>query len=244
LDKIIKDKIEKGLQRNEKNIKDHEFIFELVNNDEIPKLGDRDSANALIQQFYNGIENVLNILLKDSGKHIANGMQWHSDLLNTVFNPDNSGKSILNNKYKEKLREYMSMRHKIRHSYTEDIKWNNVKLLIKDLKEIFSDVKQDINKYIDMNIKDDNINITDCIKHHSGAKELKDLIGHITDVTEIEKYNDKTSKLTFKDEKGKDIFVLQQKTGIGFDFLHFEKDFNKESALILINQLNKSKSGK
>lgn len=242
MDNITKAKIENELKRNENNIKDHEFIFELVHNNETPTLGDRDSANALIQQFYNGIETALNIILKDNGKKITNGTQWHSDLLNTVFNIDNNGKSILNNKYKEKLKEYMSMRHKIRHSYTEDIQWDNVKLLIKDLKDIFSNVKQDINTYIDKNIKNDNINITDCIKHHSATKELKGLIGNITVGIKTEKYNNKISKLKFKDNKGKDIFVLQQKTDVGFEFFHFEKDFNKESAINFLKKFNKSRN--
>ena len=243
MDNKIKNKIDEEFDRNEKNIKDHEFIFELLTNNNIPDLNDRDSANALIQQFYNGIERVFNIILKDSGKFITNGTQWHTDILNTVFAIDEKGNSILDNKYKEQLKEYMYMRHRIRHSYTEDIKWNNVKLLIKNLKNIFNNIKDDVNKYINLNINNDNINITDCIKRYSATKELKDLIGSKTLVTEIEKYNDKISKLKFKDDKKIDIFVLQRKTNINYEFLHFKKDFNKESALILLKQLNTSRGG-
>jgi hypothetical protein len=243
LDNVIKSKIKKELKRNADNIKNHEFIFELVDNGETPTLGDRDSANALLQQFYNGIETVFNIILKDKGENITNGTRWHSDVLNAVFNVDKEGNSILNNQYKEQLKEYMSIRHKIRHSYTEDIKWDNVEILINNLKIMFNNINNDVNKYIDLHINDDNIKITDCKKHHSASNELKVLIENKTVVTEIEKYNEKIKKLHFKDEKGKDVFVLQQKTNIGFEFLHFDKNFSKESALTLLNQLNTSRDG-
>jgi len=240
---MIKNKIKEEFKRNEKNIKDHEFIFELLTNNNVPNLNDRDSANALIQQFYNGIERVFNLILKDSGKSITNGTQWHIDLLNIVFTVDEKGNSILNNKYKEQLKEYMYMRHRIRHSYTEDIKWDNVKILIENLKNIFNNIKEDVNNYDNLNIKDDNIKITDCINQYSASNELNILLGNETNVIEIEKYNDKIKKLYFKDEKGKDIFVLQQRRNTGFEYLYFEKNFSKESALNLLDKLNTSRGG-
>lgn len=81
------------------------------------------------------------------------------------------------------------------------------------------------------------------IKYHAVSCELKDLIDDITKITELEKYNSKITKLTYKNKNGTDIYVLQRKKGSIIDLWYFneDNDFNKIQALKFIKDWDEKK---
>jgi hypothetical protein len=58
---------------------------------------------------------------------------------------------IFNDDIKDKLEEYLSYRHFIRHSYSSELKWNEMAPLVKELDEIWKIIKSNFEKFLENN---------------------------------------------------------------------------------------------
>jgi len=135
-------------------------------------------------------------------------------------------------------------------SYINPYTWKDVIMIRNDIlvsdvpKYIQSAVKNYNNLYKDnkkcfFNIFKSNNNVSiKHLKYNTGNKDIKETIGNITKITELENYDEKTKKLTYKNQKEKDIYVLQRYNGIYYDIWHFNKNFNKNQAEIFIQEWN------
>jgi len=138
-------------------------------------------------------------------------------------------------------------------SYINPYTWKDVIMIKNDIlvsdvpKYIQSEVKN-YNKLYENNKKyvfnvfktDNNLNIKH-EKYDTSYKELKEITGNITKVTELEIYDEQTKKLTYKNQKGKDIYVLQRNNGIHYDIWHFNRNFDKQQALQFIQNWDSNK---
>jgi len=58
---------------------------------------------------------------------------------------------ILNDDIKEKLEEYLSFRHFIRHSYSSELKWKEMAPLVEDINEIWDKIKSNFEMFLENN---------------------------------------------------------------------------------------------
>jgi len=58
---------------------------------------------------------------------------------------------IINNGLKNKLEKYLLFRHFIRHSYSSELDWNEMGILIKEINEVWEIIKEDFKKFINNN---------------------------------------------------------------------------------------------
>jgi hypothetical protein len=58
---------------------------------------------------------------------------------------------ILRNDIKKPLEKYMYFRHFIRHSYSSELDWGEMEILIKNLEEIWKAIKTDFELFIKSN---------------------------------------------------------------------------------------------
>jgi len=128
-----------------------EAEFENVEN-VLSKLPDADSLKTLsplelagvctfLQNFYNGIENILKQITLSLGKNIPSGPSWHRDLLNIAMNSGIISKSIA-----DEIRKYLAFRHFISHGYAFDLDADRIEPLLKEIHNIFSNLKSEIQK--------------------------------------------------------------------------------------------------
>jgi len=82
---------------------------------------------------------------------LPNDLRWHKTLLEMAFGTNSQNLKIFRNDIKEKLDDYLSFRHFIRHSYSSDLKWNVMGPLIKEIEDIWQIIKTDFRIFIENN---------------------------------------------------------------------------------------------
>jgi hypothetical protein len=70
-------------------------------------------------------------------KKIPNDSRWHKTLFEVMFGQNSKNAIILRNDIKEQMEKYMYFRHFIRHSYSSELKWNEMETLVKNLDGIW-----------------------------------------------------------------------------------------------------------
>jgi hypothetical protein len=81
----------------------------------IPDIIEKSAVALLLQSSYNGIENILIIIVKYFDGKLPNGSKWHKELLERAFEESEKHKQIFRGEIKIILNDYMSMRHFIIH---------------------------------------------------------------------------------------------------------------------------------
>jgi hypothetical protein len=110
------------------------------------------SAAALfLHSFYNGIESIVLMILKNINEDIPNGFQWHKELFEKTFETTDKRTIIFRKEYKKQFVEYLTFRHFIRHAYGPDIDWKRLKPLINNAEEMWKIIEKDIQQFIKNN---------------------------------------------------------------------------------------------
>ena len=150
MDRKVKIKIEHEISRIEKQISDAKPLLDLCKIKE-PDFIEITAAAQILHSFYNGVESVVVLIFKGSGVSLPNDIRWHKTLFEMTFGNNSKNINILSDDIKSKMQNYLSYRHFIRHSYSSELKWDEMKLLINELEETWSVIKDDFEKFIDGN---------------------------------------------------------------------------------------------
>ena len=96
-------------------------------------------VSALLQNFYNGVENVLKQGLAAKSAEIPAGTTWHRDLLN-------AGRlaSLISTETMTDLAPYLAFRHFASHGYAIDLNPAKLLTLVEELDSIFERFKSEI----------------------------------------------------------------------------------------------------
>jgi hypothetical protein len=116
-----------------------------------PDFIEMQAAAMVVHSFYNGIENILTLLLKGEGKKLPNGTHWHAELLEMAFVSDENNNSVFRKELRNTLREYMRFRHFVRHNYAFRIDWEQMEELTKSMVKTWNMAKEDLNNYLTAN---------------------------------------------------------------------------------------------
>ena len=110
------------------------------------------SASAMfLHSFYNGIENILRLIIQFYDKNLPNNIKWHTELLEKAFILNENRKNIFQKEIQEKIEEYLKFRHFVRHSYGFQLEWERMEDLINDINDFWTNVKEDILVFIENN---------------------------------------------------------------------------------------------
>jgi hypothetical protein len=150
LDETLKIKIEHEISRINKLITEAKPLLDLCKIKE-PDFIEITAAAQIFHSFYNGVESVIIIFFKNLGEKLPNDIHWHKTLFEMAFGNNSKSIKIFNGDKKETLEEYLSYRHFIRHSYSSELKWNEMSLLVKELDEIWLKVRSDFENFISSN---------------------------------------------------------------------------------------------
>ena len=96
-----------------------------------------------IHNFYNGIENILNQILKEKNVMVPKTESWHKDLLVKSVE-----QAIISEQLKIDLSEYLAFRHFFVHAYGFMLKEEDLILLINNIDQVFVTFKDNIEKYL------------------------------------------------------------------------------------------------
>ena len=110
------------------------------------------SATALLlHSFYNGIENILRLIIKFYDTELPTDTKWHMELLEKAFVPNKNRKEIFDTELQGTLEEYLKFRHFVRHSYGFQLDWERMEDLVTGIVNIWDKVKNNINKFMENN---------------------------------------------------------------------------------------------
>ena len=100
-------------------------------------------VGALLQSFYNGIENILKQLAHWRGRDLPEGPSWHRDLLNSV-----QSDGIISQQTAADLKQYLAFRHFFSHSYAIQLDAEKTKPLVRDAGAVYEHLKCDIRNLV------------------------------------------------------------------------------------------------
>jgi len=150
LDEKLKIKIEHEISRIEKQITDAKPLLDLCKIKE-PDFVEITATAQILHSFYNGVESVIMLFIKNSGEKLPNDIHWHKTVFEMAFGKNSKKIKIINDDIKEKLEDYLSYRHFIRHSYSSELKWKEMAPLVKELDETWKTIKSNFEMFIENN---------------------------------------------------------------------------------------------
>jgi hypothetical protein len=147
LDNNLKEKIEHEILRIEKLLYNAKPLLNSCKMQE-PNFVETTAIAQILHSFYNGVESVVILFLKSINEKVPNDIRWHKTLFEITFGENSRHIVILRPDIKEQMEKYMYFRHFIRHSYSSELKWNEMETLVTNLEETWKTIKIDFDLFI------------------------------------------------------------------------------------------------
>jgi hypothetical protein len=146
----VREKIEHEISRIDKLLNDAKPLLDLCKLKE-PDFVEITATAQILHSFYNGVESVVILFLKNIHEKVPNDSRWHKTLFEITFGQNSKNIKILRNDIKEQMEKYMYFRHFIRHSYSSELVWSEMEALVKNLDEMWKIIKIDFELFIKSN---------------------------------------------------------------------------------------------
>lgn len=147
MDNLIKEQLKYKIEDIDKLFNEYELIFIKVENNE-PDLFDMTVLGSVLHSFYNGLENIFEIIAKNIDESVPTGNKSHQELLHQMASENSERKEVLKEDLYIKLREYATFRHFYRHTYSFQLNWDKMKPLVENVFPIWKEVKESLNSFI------------------------------------------------------------------------------------------------
>jgi len=150
LDNGIKTKVLFEVSQIDKLLDSSKPLFDLCNL-KVPDFIEMSACAMILHSFYNGIENILRLIIKHYDGQLPNSYKWHMELLEKAFAAEENRKQIFTNDLQKILEEYLKFRHFVRHSYGFQLEWERTEDLVKGINKAWENIKNNINNFIENN---------------------------------------------------------------------------------------------
>jgi hypothetical protein len=150
LDNTIIQKIQFEIEQINKLIKESTPIFDLCKVRE-PDFVEKCGIAMILQSFYNGIEKIMLLIVKNKDSKLPNGIKWHKELFDCTFTKTEYRTKVFGNELGESLNDYLQFRHLTRHTYGFQLTWEKMEDLLFNMNMIWDKVKEDIKIFIENN---------------------------------------------------------------------------------------------
>ena len=140
MDKIIEEQIKFKLNDIDRLFSEYELIFEKIKVEE-PDLFDMTILGSVLHSFYNGLENIFEIIAKNIDNNVPSGNKSHQELLHQMASENGFRHEIISEDLYLKLREYATFRHFYRHAYSFQLNWEKMKPLVENISSVWKETK-------------------------------------------------------------------------------------------------------
>jgi predicted RNA methylase len=150
LDNVITQKILFEIEQIDELIHESSPLFDLCKIRE-PDFVERCGIAMILHSFYNGIENILLLIIKNKDTVLPNEVKWHKELFAKAFETTKNRSQIFRKELRESLNDYLQFRHFVRHSYGFQLKWEKMKNMLFSMNITWENIKEDITTFIKNN---------------------------------------------------------------------------------------------
>lgn len=147
MDNILKEQIKFKINDIDKLFSEYELIFEKIKCG-TPDLFDMTILGSVLHSFYNGIENIFEIIAKNIDKEVPSGNKSHQQLLHQMASENDYRKEIIGEELYVRLKEYATFRHFYRHAYSFQLNWEKMKPLIDNLFDVWNETKKGLENFV------------------------------------------------------------------------------------------------
>ena len=148
MDEPIKIKMRHEISRIEKLISDVEPLLKLCKLKE-PDIIEISAAAQVLHSFYNGIESILILFFKYLNEKLPNDLKWHKTLFEMAFGNNSQNIRIFGDEIKKDLEKCLLYRHFIRHSYSSELNWEQMKPMVNGLNDTWNKVQAYFENFIE-----------------------------------------------------------------------------------------------
>lgn len=149
MDNLIKEQIKFKIKDIDKLFEEYELIFLKIKT-ETPDLFDMTILGSVLHSFYNGLENIFEIIAKNVDNKVPSGNKSHQELLHQMASENSYRNEILDEELYLKLREYATFRHFYRHAYSFQLNWEKMRYLVENIDEVWGKVKVALEDFINI----------------------------------------------------------------------------------------------
>ena len=96
---------------------------------------------SVLHSFYNGLENIFEIIAKNVDKEVPTGNKSHQELLRQMALKKEHRNEIIDEETYLSLREYATFRNFYRHAYSFQLNWEKMKPLVENVFSVWEAVK-------------------------------------------------------------------------------------------------------
>ena len=147
MDNVIKEQIKFKINDIDKLFSEYDLIFKKIET-QAPDLFDMTILGSVLHSFYNGLENIFEIIAKNIDGNVPNGNKSHQELLHQMASENSKRNEVLNEDLYLKLREYATFRHFYRHAYFFQLNWEKMNPLIDNLHMVWNEVRLNLENFI------------------------------------------------------------------------------------------------
>jgi hypothetical protein len=105
------------------------------------------TGGSILHDFYTGAEKIFEMVANTIDKRVPSGMKWHAELLNQMtLNIPGLRSPIISKDTAMMLEEYLRFRHLFRKIYGFDLKWTNIKKLLKNMPAAYTALEKEIDE--------------------------------------------------------------------------------------------------
>ena len=106
------------------------------------------AAGSILHDFYTGVERIFRQIGVRIDQELPREEDWHIQLLHRMAVPvEGIRPRVIDEKLEAKLQEYLRFRHLFRNIYGFELKWDRCQPLVENLDRVFSDLKEQIDKF-------------------------------------------------------------------------------------------------
>ena len=136
----LRDKIESELENID------QVLTELPNHADLQNLSTLEVAGvaALLQSFYNGVENVIKQILTSKDVPIPTGPSWHRDVVNLAYEH-----GMISQQTKGNLGDYLAFRHFVGHAYAFDVYPPRLVPLVQHIGGVYEQLRTDLRSILE-----------------------------------------------------------------------------------------------